>query len=234
MGTRNLTAVFANRRYCVAQYGQWDGYPEGQGSTVYAFCKRRGALAKLMDREPQLQWATKEQVEGCWKSVGSRNGMVTLEQSEEFRAKFAHLSRDTGAGILNEVVRYRGKEPMLLQNSIAFAGDSLFCEWAYVLDLDKGWLEVYLGFNKDGMPRKGERFHPTRFKREARASLEPSSRSERYYPVRMLCRFWIGSAVGLPRPKGLKKTERLPGTAKAFYKAVHEARQVLQGPDEEE
>ena len=27
MGTRNLTCVFKDGEYKVAQYGQWDGYP---------------------------------------------------------------------------------------------------------------------------------------------------------------------------------------------------------------
>jgi hypothetical protein len=29
-----------------------------------------------------------------------------------------------------------------------FLGDSLFCEWAYVINLDEGLLEVYKGFQK--------------------------------------------------------------------------------------
>lgn len=37
MGTRNLTAVYLDGQYKVAQYGQWDGYPEGQGITVLTF-----------------------------------------------------------------------------------------------------------------------------------------------------------------------------------------------------
>jgi len=28
MGTRNLTCVMKDGQYKVAQYGQWDGYPE--------------------------------------------------------------------------------------------------------------------------------------------------------------------------------------------------------------
>lgn len=31
MGTRNLTMIYSNGEYKVAQYGQWDGYPEGLG-----------------------------------------------------------------------------------------------------------------------------------------------------------------------------------------------------------
>jgi hypothetical protein len=34
MGTRNLIAVFFDGEYRVAQYSQWDGYPEGQGGNV--------------------------------------------------------------------------------------------------------------------------------------------------------------------------------------------------------
>ena len=34
MGTRHLVAVIHKDEYKVAQYGQWDGYPSGQGDTV--------------------------------------------------------------------------------------------------------------------------------------------------------------------------------------------------------
>ena len=37
MGTRNLTCVFVNGEYKVAQYCQWDGYPSGQGLTILNF-----------------------------------------------------------------------------------------------------------------------------------------------------------------------------------------------------
>lgn len=35
MGTRNLTAVYLDGQYKVAQYGQWDGYPEGRGGLIW-------------------------------------------------------------------------------------------------------------------------------------------------------------------------------------------------------
>lgn len=38
-----------------------------------------------------------------------------------------------------------------------FAADSLFCEWAYVIDLQKGTFEVYKGFNEE-LLRRGYRF----------------------------------------------------------------------------
>ena len=39
MGTRFLTAVFADGQYRVAQYGQWDGYPEGAGVNILHFLR---------------------------------------------------------------------------------------------------------------------------------------------------------------------------------------------------
>lgn len=39
MGTRNLTIVHSNGEYKVAQYGQWDGYPEGLGVQLLKYLK---------------------------------------------------------------------------------------------------------------------------------------------------------------------------------------------------
>ena len=39
MGTRNLTMVIHEKKPVIAQYGQWDGYPAGQGTTVLEFLK---------------------------------------------------------------------------------------------------------------------------------------------------------------------------------------------------
>lgn len=39
MGTRHLICVFYQGRFVVAQYGQWDGYPEGQGVKILKFLR---------------------------------------------------------------------------------------------------------------------------------------------------------------------------------------------------
>ena len=41
MGTRNLVCVVKGGEYKVAQYGQWDGYPTGQGETIVEFLLQR-------------------------------------------------------------------------------------------------------------------------------------------------------------------------------------------------
>ncbi len=40
MGTRNITQVILNGTTLVSQYCQWDGYPDGQGTTVLEFLKQ--------------------------------------------------------------------------------------------------------------------------------------------------------------------------------------------------
>ena len=39
MGTRHLICVVKDNEYKLAQYGQWDGYPEGQGVNILRFLR---------------------------------------------------------------------------------------------------------------------------------------------------------------------------------------------------
>lgn len=61
---------------------------------------------------------------------------------------YPSLSWDTGAKILELIYGAKDKEIIPLSNELPFAQDSLFCEWGYVVDLDKNTFEVYEGFNK--------------------------------------------------------------------------------------
>jgi hypothetical protein len=48
MGTRNLTKVIDKDGITrVAQYGQWDGYPEGQGKSMLDFISNYRMLDKI-------------------------------------------------------------------------------------------------------------------------------------------------------------------------------------------
>lgn len=44
MGTRHLICVSHNDQCKVAQYGQWDGYPAGQGVNILAFLREMTAI----------------------------------------------------------------------------------------------------------------------------------------------------------------------------------------------
>ena len=49
MGTRNLTIIVEDNKHKVAQYCQWDGYPEGQGRTCYNILKDKVKLTMLKE-----------------------------------------------------------------------------------------------------------------------------------------------------------------------------------------
>ena len=67
-----------------------------------------------------------------------------------------------------------------LEDDINFAADSLFCEWAYVIDLDKRTFEVYEGFNKEPL-NEDERF----FFLEEKSYKEHRG-VDQYHPVKLV------------------------------------------------
>lgn len=136
MGTRHLIAVAIDGEYKVAQYGQWDGYFEGQGVDVLNFLKNVD-YNEFKNQVRNLSFLTKED-------------MVAINENDNWVRDFPWLSRDAGSDILNYVVNNNGN--IKLKNSIGFAGDSLFCEYAYVIDLDKDIFEIYVGFNEEPTP----------------------------------------------------------------------------------
>jgi len=159
MGTRNLTMVIHKEETKIAQYGQWDGYPEGNGVKILTFLRSKERIKKLTNKLKNVRFATakdNKEIDKFLKKIGCKNGWMNMIQSEKYHKQYPYRSRDIGAGILEMVANSKDKE-IVLNDSTNFAGDSLFCEWAYVIDLDKRKLEVYEGFNKE-LLAEDERF----------------------------------------------------------------------------
>lgn len=156
MGTRHLIAVSTGNDYPIAQYGQWDGYPDGQGIDVLDFCVnlndetfRKGFELGMLHTKD-----VKELTEGEFKTIEE-----TIEADPNWTVNYPQLSRDAGAKILNYVYEARNSTtPIPVKRYLEFAADSLFCEWAYVIDMKHRRLEVYKGFNKNPLD-KNERFY---------------------------------------------------------------------------
>ena len=151
MGTRNLTIVHKNGEYKVAQYGQWDGYPEGLGATLLNFLKNVN-MNSFRNAIDNVSFYTQEELEEIDKQIDEIRKDIP---NYEWQRYYPHLSRDCGGDILNRIV-FKGVDKV--KNSINFAADSLFCEWAYVIDLDTNKFEVYKGFNKEELS-SDERFY---------------------------------------------------------------------------
>lgn len=160
MGTRHLIAVQFGGEYKVAQYGQWDGYPDGQGVEVLAFLHDAELVEKLKSKLSAVRFIDDEKdkdfIESYNKNArewSNEPDNRTHEQKLWFKT---YISRDLGADILYNIANSEDKE-ILIRNSVGFAADSLSCEYAYVVDFDAGVFEVYRGFQKEP-PEPGSRF----------------------------------------------------------------------------
>jgi len=150
MGTRNLTMVVHKFETKVAQYGQWDGYPSGNGLKVLDFL-RKHKMITFKEKLSNVRFVTDEdrkEIDNYLKSIGSKDGWINMDQARKYHERYPYLSRDIGADILDMIYNYAGDEKMMINDETKFASDSLFCEWAYLINLDTNELEVYEGFNK--------------------------------------------------------------------------------------
>lgn len=145
MGTRHLVMIVLNDQMKVAQYGQWDGYPSGCGVSVLDFLHRmpkdfKKQVRKVRNMSPTLlNKVAMQEFNVPVKSLSSA-------QNSELLKKYPYWSRDVSHGIL-DVIAENPNDKIYLQNMKNFAGESLHCEWGYVIDLDNNIFEVHEGYN---------------------------------------------------------------------------------------
>lgn len=185
MGTRHLICAHIDGEYKLAQYGQWDGYPSGQGLSVLNFLRN----ANLEDFKRNLRtcsYITDDEWDKLWEDIGvdvSKEKFVSTEVSNRFYNRNPQFNRDMGADILNYITQ--SPSGIKLRNSIDFAKDSLFCEWAYVIDFDKGTFEVFQGFNERPLDNQ-ERFY-------TEEEPQKSASGHIYHPVKLCAVFDLSS-----------------------------------------
>lgn len=184
MGTRHLTVVCIDNEYKVAQYGQWDGYYEGGGKDILEDLHTIVA-DDLEDFKAKVRTCTllsDEEVSARWQEMGADgSGMVSMDIAEKMKKKYPHLSRDMGYKIVGHI--HQSAPGLETQSNLEFAADSLFCEYAYVIDLDNNTFECYKGFNQTPLDET------ERFKFLEETVEQPAHRSDRYYPVKFVAAF---------------------------------------------
>lgn len=184
MGTRHLTFVINEGKTKVAQYGQWDGYPTGQGKTVLEFLQDVD-IKEFKEKLKNVRFGTEDELQDRWVEAGASRGAewIDLNVSKNMKDLYPELSRDTGATVLDII--NKAERPILLNDSTGFAADGLFCEWDYVIDLDKNVLEVYKGFGHEPLAST-ERFaylneSANKAHRDANTQYAPISKLTEFY-----------------------------------------------------
>jgi hypothetical protein len=178
MGTRGATGFLADGKWYVT-YNHFDSYPEYLGMRVLEFCKQ------VKDWE-----ALRENVKSL--TLVNEHEKPTDEQMQEYANYYSNPNVDDhpvkdwywlfhslqGEGILYAVEKGDVKHMI---DDHTFLANSLFCEWAYIIDLDKMKLRVYKGFQKK--PPNEKTVLPEDINRE-KATIEEIDYA--YYPVLLL------------------------------------------------
>lgn len=124
-------------------YNHCDSYPEYLGVKILDFIKNH-SIDEMKEIANNIQLVennsipSEEQIAICEKA-----GFVNLQVSNKSKNDWYCLLRDSQGDLSS----YK-KVPFML-NYIDFLYDSLFCEWAYIINLDENVFEVYKGFNKN-------------------------------------------------------------------------------------
>ena len=156
MGTRKLTKVINKAgQVVVAQYGQWDGYPSGQGVNALYHATQHKQIESGLAR---VRWAEQEELDKIYASLPEMNHLGT-DDSNNFNLLYPNLTRDTCADILGVVAWSIGE--VILVDQSDFEKDGLFCEGVYTIDFQKRKFISWYGkktveFDLDNLPSKEE------------------------------------------------------------------------------
>jgi hypothetical protein len=143
MGTKHKQIVITKEgERKVSQYGQWDGYPDGQGIEILKFLKEAD-LDKYQEEVAKLREITDEEGD-------------MVNKTENWQNEYPYLSRDCGSDI----------HQLILDGEVKFLSlmgedDNSWIEGFYTIDFQKGiFISEYHDekaiFKLDELPTKNQ------------------------------------------------------------------------------
>lgn len=155
MGTRNLTVVKDNTGTTrVAQYGQWDGYPEHSGIKALEFLRDETLVENLRNRLTLVEFIDDQEAEAIWEGFDH-----DYDDPTKYTNEYPGLSRDTGIDILVAIAS--ATETLKTIDNSEFAKDTLFCEGIYEVDFSTNkFISIYadstVSYDLDDLPSDEE------------------------------------------------------------------------------
>jgi hypothetical protein len=155
MGTRNLTVVKNLEGITkIAQYGQWDGYPQHSGIVALDFLRDKVNRDMLLVELQNVDFIEEEEANAIYEGFDHDDNDPT-----KYLRAYPGLHRDTGIDILKVVA-----DTMTIIKTIdnsEFANDTLFCEGIYEVDFSTNkFITTYHGktveFDLDTLPTNEE------------------------------------------------------------------------------
>lgn len=143
MGTRGAVGFKLDQKEVIF-YNHFDSYPDGLGQDVVDYVKSVSDWNEIRDQVVAFQAVKRgEKPTQEQKAWARKLGTVNLSVSEQSEDDFYCLTREAQGNISLQLALGFGE----LNNEFLF--DSLFCEYAYIINLDTMELEFYEGFNQD-------------------------------------------------------------------------------------
>jgi hypothetical protein len=148
MGTRNLTMVINHEGETkIAQYGQWDGYPSGQGVKILEFLQNPELIERLKSNLSKVRFyeagGRDKDFINEYQNNAPRWSNDPDNRTPQQKLWFErYISRDIAAEILVNIANSPDDE-IIIDDSSSFGRDEISCEWAYVIDFQKNELRVH-------------------------------------------------------------------------------------------
>ena len=155
MGTRGCYG-FRKNGIDKLTYNHYDSYPDYLGKIMVTFCKETSLdeMNEIYDRlilVNENDKPTQEQIEECKRYY---NGDVSCNTPEDWYCLLRNAQGDLDA--------YKNGLKYMI-DSCGFIKDSLWCEYAYIINLDTDELEFWVGgqdkpdiYNRYGVERDGD------------------------------------------------------------------------------
>lgn len=149
MGTRGAFGVIIGEEEKIA-YNHFDSYPDGKGIEVLGWLRsvvdegRLDEIKKLAHKVRVVDENSKPTARDKQKLRSFTNLNVADQSEDDWYCLTREMQGDLGLTLGSGYMLDRSNFPL----------DSLFCEWAYIVDLDAEVFEVYAGFQKT-LPKQG-------------------------------------------------------------------------------
>lgn len=191
MGTRGAVCVKLDGEL-YATYNHFDSYPDGLGTDIVAFCKgvaEKQRFAIFTERFRHIVVVEEDgnptpEEQQKYIDAGFYDASVGNQTSTDWYNLLRNLQ---GAAILDAILD--GKCQHWIDGK-DFLKDSLFCEYAYLIDLDAKELLFFKGFNKEpdeNSPLPFEQvpinnYYPVRFQGKVALNAIPDDWEKQFYP----------------------------------------------------
>lgn len=125
MGTRHLVEARIDGQTKISQYGQWDGYPTGQGRDIARFLHSGYDKKEMTESLRKCRWAVDADQSVC--------DAANKFDGEEWKRFLPQFSRDIGAFVLWLVYGTR-RRGLVLQEYQRYPDD--WIEYHWIIDFD--------------------------------------------------------------------------------------------------